>query len=52
MDNLQELRRLHDDMEVELNARLAFRKRLDDLEKEVLALKAKAEYQKSRENTD
>ncbi len=53
MDHLQELRRLRDDMEEELNARLAFRKRVDELEKEVLALeKAKAKYRKSKENTE
>ncbi len=53
MDYLQELRRLRDDMEEELNARLAFRKQVDDLEKEVLALEeAKAKYWKSKENTD
>ncbi len=40
-------------MEEGLNARLAFRKQMDDLKKEVLALEeAKAEYQKSKESTD
>ncbi len=38
MDNLQELRRLRDDMEKELEERLAARKRLDELEKLVIAL--------------
>ncbi len=40
-------------MEKELNANLAFRKQVDDLEKQVLALEeAKGEYQKGKENTD
>ena len=53
MGNLQELIRLRDDMEKELNAHLAFRKQVDDLEKQVLALEeAKGKYQKGKENTD
>ncbi len=44
--------RMRDNMEKELEEGLALRKRLDDLEKLVIAVEdAKAKYQKSKENT-
>ncbi len=44
---------MHDDMVKELEEGLAFCKRLDDLEKLVIAVEeAKVAYQKSKENTD
>ncbi len=51
--NLQKLRRMRDDMEKELEEGLALCKRLNDLEKLVIAVEeAKAEFQRSKENTD
>ena len=44
---------MRDDMVKKLEEGLALHKRLDDLEKLVIALEeAKAAYQKSKENTD